>query len=350
MTVSTSHRSAAMTSPEDPTASAATGRLRSVVMRPEFGVLVACLALYAFFAAVAGANGFLTAEGTAGWVNTAAEIGVVGLPVATLLIAGEFDLSIGSVVGASSIVTALLTSQLGWPLWLSIVVALLASAMVGLLNATITLATGLGSFIVTLATMMAVAGLSLGAVRLIAGTSVISVQPTGIAKAVFGAQLGPLSATVVWWVLVALVGSWILSQTVFGNWVYATGGDLQSAITNGVPVKRVKRTLFVASSLGAGLVGVLQTVQFGSGDVTRGSAFIFNAIAAAVIGGVLLTGGYGSALGVSLGAATYGIVSMGIYYTGWSTDWVQLFLGGLVLIAVLANNYFRKLALTARKG
>lgn len=115
-------------------------------------------------------------------------------------------------------------------------------------------------------------------------------------------------------------------------------------------MRRVKTILFMASSMGTCLVGILQTVQFGSGDVTRGSAFIFSAIAAAVVGGVLLTGGYGSALGISFGAATYGIVSMGTYYTGWSTDWVQLFIGVLVLLAVLANNYFRKLALSAKKG
>jgi simple sugar transport system permease protein len=325
------------------------GTLRDLIVRPEFGVLIACLVLYAFFAAVAGSNGFLTAQGTAGWVNTAAEIGVVGIPVAVLLIAGEFDLSIGAVVGASSVITAICTSMLGLPMWLSIVIALSASASVGLVNATITLVTGLGSFIVTLATMMAVAGLALGSARVVAGTSVVSVKPSGLTQTVFGAQIGPFSATVVWWFLIAAAATWILSQTVFGNWVYAAGGDLNSAITNGVPVRKVKRLLFVASSTGAGMVGVLQTVQFGSGDVTRGTAFIFNAIAAAVIGGVLLTGGYGSAVGVSLGAATYGIVSMGIYYTGWSTDWVQLFLGALVLLAVLANNYFRKLALAAKK-
>lgn len=323
--------------------------IRGIMVRPEFGVLLASVLLYVFFAIAAGGNGFLTERGTAGWVNTAAEIGLVGIPVGLLLIAGEFDLSIGSVVGASSMITAVGTTTLELPLWLSILAALAVAALVGYVNATITLVTGIGSFIVTMAMMLALAGLSLGVARAVAGTSVISLNSEGFVHDLFAAQLGPFSATVLWWIVIAVCATWVLSKTVFGNWIYATGGDISSAMTNGVPVKRVKRTLFIASSMGAALVGILQTVQFNSGDATRGAAFIFSAISAAVIGGILLTGGYGSAVGISFGAITYGIVSMGIYYTGWSTDWVQLFIGGLVLLAVLANNYFRKLALSTRK-
>lgn len=330
--------------------SSPTSWARSAVLRPEFGVLVACVALYGFFVVFAGANGFVSQQGSAGWIDSAAEIGVVAIPVAALLIAGEFDLSIGSVIGAASMVTAIGSGHYGLPLGVSVLLALAFGALVGLFNGVVTLVTGLGSFIVTLATMMAVAGLTLGTSRLVAGTTTISLESDGLLHTLFAGTIGPLSATVVWWVAVAVVGTWVLSATVFGNWVYATGGDFDAALTNGVPVRRVKCLLFIGSSLGASLVGILQTVQFSSGDVSRGQAFIFNAIAAAVIGGVLLTGGYGSPIGVSLGAATYGIVSMGIYYTGWSTDWVQLFLGSLVLLAVLGNNYFRRLALSAGRG
>lgn len=344
--LSTSTRSI-RTSPAEGSRRGPIGRL---VVRPEFGVLVACLALYVFFVAAAGNNGFLTAEGTAGWVNTAAEIGIIAIPVGILLIAGEFDLSIGSVVGASSMITAISVGQFGLPMWLGAAIALAFAALIGFINATITMTTGIGSFIVTLAMMLALAGASLGVARLVVGTSVISAQPDAFSSVLLAGQLGPFSITVIWWIVIGVAATWVLVQTVFGNWVYATGGDVNSALTNGIPVRRVKRSLFIASSMGAALVGVLQTAQFGGGDATRGGSFIFSAIAAAVIGGVLLTGGYGSALGISLGAATYGIVSMGIYYTGWSTDWVQLFIGALVLLAVLANNYFRKLALSSRKG
>ena len=145
----------------------------------------------------------------------------------------------------------------------------------------------------------------------------------------------------------AVLLTWILSRTIFGNWIYAVGGDFDAAVTNGVPVARVKTVLFVQSSMLSAMVGVLQSIQYSAGDATRGSDFVFSAVAAAVIGGILLTGGYGTALGIALGAVTYGIVSVGIFYTGWATDWTATFLGLLVLLAVLANNYIRKLALAS---
>ncbi|MDP1876271.1 MAG: ABC transporter permease [Actinomycetota bacterium] len=308
---------------------------------------MAALALFVFFAITAGGNGFLTPLGTSGWVDTASEIGVIAIPVAALLIAGEFDLSIGAVVAASSMTTAIATTHYGLPIWLSIAMAIGLGAVVGAINGYITLRTGVGSFIVTLAMLMALTGLTLGFSRLLSGTTSISIESDGLAHALFAGEIGPFSATLGWWLLIGAVATWVLFRTVFGSWVYATGGDLESAKMNGVPVRRVKRTLFICSSMGAALIGVLQTLQFNGADTSRGSSFVFSAIAAAVIGGVLLTGGYGSPIGVSLGAITYGVVSSGIYYTGWSTDWVQLFLGALVLLAVLMNNYFRKLALSS---
>lgn len=278
--------------------------LKAIAYRPEFGVLIATVLLFCFFAIVAGGQGFLTSAGTAAWVDSAAEIGIIAIPVAALLIAGEFDLSIGAVCGAASMVTAISTEHYGLSVWVAVLLALATGALVGFVNGFITLVTGLGSFIVTLAMMLALSGLTLGLSRAITGTTNISMSSDGLAHAIFAGKVGPFSATVVWWVAVGLLATWILSSTIFGNWVYATGGDHDAALTNGVPVRRVKQLLFIGSSLGASIVGVLQTVQFNGADVSRGQGFIFNAIAAAVIGGVLLTGGYGSAVGVSFGAAT----------------------------------------------
>lgn len=324
-------------------------RARTAVLRPEFGVLLAAVVLYGFFVAVAGGKGFLTQDATAGWLGSAAEIGIVALGASCLLIAGEFDLSIGSMVGAGSAVMGVGVGHYGLSVWVCVAIAAALAVLVGLTNAFLTLRTGLPSFIVTLAMMLAVIGASLGMCRLLTGTTNLTVPAEGAAKNVFGGTFGALSSTVFWWVGLGLVLAWMLRRTVFGNWVYAVGGDLDAAVTNGVPVPRVKATLFVISSLCASLVGVLQTVQFSSGDATRGADFVFSAVAAAVIGGVLLTGGYGSVAGIMIGGVTYGIVNIGVFYTGWSTDWTSLFLGGLVLMAVLANDYFRKLALAAGK-
>ncbi len=225
--------------------------------------------------------------------------------------------------------------------------AVALAVCVGLINAIVTLRTGLPSFIVTLAMMFGLSGASLGLARLMAGTTIVAVPSEGSAKAVFGGDFGFFTSTVVWWLALALFVTWLLGKTVFGNWTYAVGGDVDAALTNGVPVARVKTGLFVLASVSAAMVGILQSVQYASGDATRGAGFVFSAVAAAVIGGILLTGGYGTAVGVVFGAVTYGIISTGIFYTGWGTDWTSLFLGGLVLLAVLANNYFRQLALSS---
>ncbi len=340
---------ASPSSDERPRRRASGDRVRTAVLRPEFGVLLAAVVLYVFFAAVAGGKGFLTQDATAGWLGSAAEIGIVALGASCLLIAGEFDLSIGSMVGAGSAVMGIGVGHYGLSIWVCVAIAALLAIAVGLTNAFLTLRTGLPSFIVTLAMMLAVVGASLGMGRLLTGTTNLTVPSDGVAHVVFGGSFGALSSTVFWWFGLGALIAWMLRRTVFGNWTYAVGGDIDAATTNGVPVARVKASLFVLSSLCATLVGVLQTVQFSSGDATRGADFVFSAVAAAVIGGVLLSGGYGTVTGIMIGGLTYGIVNIGVFYTGWSTDWTSLFLGALVLLAVLANDYFRKLALAAGK-
>jgi simple sugar transport system permease protein len=328
---------------------AGTGVLRAgaarTIRRPEFGVVVAAALLWVFFALVAGDQGFLSEAATSGWITSAAELGIIALGAGCLMIAGEFDLSVGSMVAAASAIMGIAVSRYGLSVWVAVVLVLAFAVCVGLVNAFVTLRTGLPSFIVTLAMMFALSGASLGVSRLLAGTTVMAVPSEGAAHAVFGGTFGFVTSTVVWWLALAALVTWLLGKTVFGNWVYAVGGDVDAALTNGVPVAKVKVGLYVLTSVSASMVGVLQTVHYASGDATRGSEFVFSAVAAAVIGGILLTGGYGTAVGVVFGALTYGIVSTGIFYTGWSTDWTSLFLGGLVLLAVLANNYFRKLAL-----
>lgn len=330
---------------DSPAGITAAARLRGIMLRPEFGVVLAAALIYAFFATIAGGNGFLTEVATAGWITAAAEIGIIALGAGCLMIAGEFDLSIGAMVGASSAIMGIAVGQFGLSVWVAAALSLTFAVAVGLVNAVVVLTTRLPSFIVTLAMMLILTGAALGTTRLLTNTTVLSVPSDGLAKTVFGGTISAFSATVFWWILIAAVLTWVLGRTVFGNWVYAVGGDIDSAVTNGVPVAKVKTNLFVLSSVAASLVGVLQSVQYSAGDATRGADFIFSAIAAAVIGGILLTGGYGTAIGVVFGALTYGIVSVGIFYTGWDSDWTSAFLGVLVFLAVLANNYFRKLAL-----
>lgn len=317
---------------------------RSLYRRPEFGALAGAIIVYAFFA-IFGVNGFFTVSGTASWMNTAAELGVLAVPIGLLMISGEFDLSVGSVIGASSIIVAMCAAVFGWPLWSGVVLALAFGLCVGLMNGLIVTTTKLPSFIVTLAGLFIVAGLALGASRYLIGTTSVSLSATGWTAALFGSRFIGFNVSVLWWVGIVLAASWMLANTPFGNWVYASGADANAARSAGVPVAHVKVILFMLSSLGAALVGILQTIQYRGGDVTYGRDFVFAAPVAVVIGGVLLTGGYGTTLGILLGTIIYGIVNLGIFYTGWNSDWAELVLGVLLLLAVLSNNYFRRLAM-----
>jgi simple sugar transport system permease protein len=321
--------------------------LKHVIRRPEFGAFAGMILVYAFFA-VAAKHGLLTPAGTANWMNTASELGVLAVPVGMLMIAGEFDLSVGSVIGASSMIVSIGNGFYGLPMWVAIILALIIGTLIGLGNGIITVSTRLPSFIVTLAGLFMVAGAALGFSRLLSGTTAVTLTPEGSARMVFGSQAAGFHVSILWWIVITAVASWILTQTPYGNWIFATGANPNAARSAGVPSDRVKVSLFVATALGAVLVGILQTIQYSGGDVTYGRDFVFDAPVAAVIGGVLLTGGYGSAIGVFLGTVIFGVVNMGIFYTGWNSDWAQLVLGTLLLLAVLGNNYFRKLALTGR--
>jgi simple sugar transport system permease protein len=320
---------------------------KRVARRPEFGAFVATLLVYAFFAVTTWGAGFVSFDGTAGWLNTAAELGIIAIPVGILMIAGEFDLSVGAVVGASSITVAIGTTIFGAPIWIMIAAALLLGLAVGVLNGYLVTSTGLPSFIVTLASSFSIGGLSLGLARLLSSTTTVSVKAPPSVEAVFASTWGLANISILWWFAITIIGGLVLSRTTFGNWIYATGGNPIAARGAGVSTHFVKVVLFMATGFSAALVGIIQAFEYHSGNATAGLGYVFQALFVAVFGGVLLGGGYGSAFGVFLGTVIFGVINVGIFYTGWSTDWVQLFLGVLLMFAVLANHYFRRLAMSA---
>ncbi|HTC68895.1 MAG TPA: ABC transporter permease, partial [Acidothermaceae bacterium] len=288
--------------------------------------------------------------GTASWLDEASVLGVLSVPIGLLMIAGEFDLSIGSMVGASSIIVAVGNSYYHLPIWLAIALAILCGVLVGLLNGLLTVRTGLPSFIVTLAALFMVEGAALGISRAAINTSAMSVYVGGSANAVFGSSWDTFSVSIVWWVGAFALASWVLHKTRFGNWIFATGGNVLSARSSGVPTSLVKVSLFVSTAVGASIVGILETMEYHGGDVTYGADFVFSAPVAAVIGGVLLGGGYGATIGIMAGTAIYAIVSIGVNYTGINSDWTELIIGVLMLYAVLANNFVRRAAMRSRSA
>lgn len=318
----------------------------SFIRRPASGALFGTIIVFIFFA-IFGGDKFLSTGGFSGWLNVGAELAIVALPVALLMISGEFDLSVGSVVAASSVTLAISTATYHLPQIIGILLALLVGAIVGFINGFMVSRTNVPSFIVTLAMQFALIGLTMSIARMITGSTSIPFTPDPEFKAIFGSLIGgQLEVAIFWAIGVALAAAWILQKSRWGNWIMAIGGDEQSARASGIQVNKVKISLFMATSLGASLVGIIQSMLYNGAATGAGQSFVFNSIIAVVVGGVLLTGGYGSVIGVIFGVMTYSIVMQGVYYTGWDSDWSSLILGILLLAAVLLNNTFRRLALS----
>ena len=324
---------------------------KKLLTRPEFGAFIAAVAIFVFFASVAG-EGFLTISGTINYLEVAAQVGILAVSVSLLMIAGEFDLSVGSTIGASGMIIALAVTQFDWPLWLAIIFAFLFSLLVGFVNGWLVIKTRLPSFIITLASMFLLRGLTIGFTLLI--TNVTRASGLGtytegdfLAPLFVGRPLG-LPISIWWWIGLSLILGWMLFRMPFGNWVFAAGGDPLAARNVGVPVARVKISLFMLTAVTATLLAVIQVLDTGSADVLRGEQKELEAIASAVIGGCLLTGGYGSVYGAAIGALILGMVQEGIVFTRISTDWFRAVLGGMLLAAVLLNNYLRQRALRSR--
>ena len=330
--------------------------VRRMLVRPEMGAISGAIVIWIFFALIAGDRGFLSPAGTANYLKVAAELGILAVAVALLMIGGEFDLSIGSILGATGMIVVVLSVQYGWNVWAAIAAALAFALTVGFVNGFLVLRTGLPSFIVTLGMLFVIRGATIGVTRLVTGRTQVgglgNAPGYDSAHALFASQFSiagtTFSVSILWWLGCAALATWVLLRTAFGNWIFGVGGSLQAARNLGVPIGRVKITLFMTTAASAWLVGVIQAVTFTGSDVLRGQFREFFAIVAVVIGGTLLTGGYGSAIGAVFGALIYGMVNQGIVFAGVDADWFQVFLGVMLLVAVLINRYVRNRAMEGR--
>jgi simple sugar transport system permease protein len=331
-----------------------------LLRRPELGAFAGTVLVFILFGIWAGDSGLFSSAGIVNFLQVSAELGILATFVALLMIGGEFDLSLGSTVGFTGMVIAIGMTHFGLPLWLALLLAVGVAILVGFLNGIMVVRTGLPSFIVTLASMFILRGLTLALTRTITGRTQVPYVTEGIegswlveifAGHVFGGTVfGPkgLPVSILWWIGLTALATWVLLRARFGNWIFAVGGDANAARNIGVPLARVKILLFMGTACAAALFATIQVLESGSADTLRGTNKEFEAIIAAVIGGNLLSGGYGSAIGAALGSLIFGTVEMGIFYTGIDTDWFKVFLGLVVLIAVLFNNYIRRKVTEAR--
>ncbi|RMG99869.1 MAG: ABC transporter permease [Chloroflexi bacterium] len=332
------------------------GLLRRLLGRPELGALGGAILVWIFFAIIAP-EGFLSLRGTSSYLEVSAQIGILAVAVALLMIGGEFDLSVGSIIGFSGAVMAMLTTEVGIPLYVSAIIALLISLLVGFFNGYMVVRTKLPSFIITLAGLFIIRGLTIGITRAVTGRTQVGglgdAPGYNVMRLIFGVDV-PIAGvgfpiSIFWWFLFAALATWVLLRTPVGNWIFGMGGAEEAARNVGVPVDRLKIGLFMVTAFAAWLVATITVTVVKSADTKRGEQQEFIAIIAVVIGGTLLTGGYGSAIGAVLGALIFGMVRQGIVFAGVDADWFQVFMGAMLIVAVLVNNYVRKRAEEAKR-
>jgi simple sugar transport system permease protein len=333
------------------------------------GALSGVLLVFLLFFAVAN-TGMFSIRGIMNWTQVTAQLGIVSIGACLLMIAGEFDLSVGSMIAFSGMIMALMIKFAGVPVWGAILLSFAVCLAIGWLIGFLVVKTRLPSFIVSLAFLYILRGATIVSSRTLARSTLVDglrdFKDTDWLAWLFGGDIGSglfttlakkgiiptlangmpvvtgVAMVVVWCAAIGILATFVLSSTRFGNWIFAAGGDQTAARSVGVPVDRVKVLLFVFSAFCATVFGASQVLEFGSADASRGLLKEFEAIIAAVIGGALLTGGYGSVPGALLGALIFAVVSQGFFYTGVDGDWFRIFLGAVLLGAVMFNTTVRK--------
>jgi simple sugar transport system permease protein len=320
---------------------------KTIVKRPEAGALGGAILVFIFFYIVAPPFRQIPALTTV--LYQSSTIGIPAVAVAMLMIGGEFDLSAGVAVTTSGLAASIFATEVAGNVWAGVGFALVFSLAIGALNGIVFVKTKLHSFLVTLATFLMLQGLNIAVTKLITGNvatqDISSLPGFDSAQAVFASSFrignAYISINIIYWIVIVAIGTWILLRTKFGNWTFAVGGQGDSSRAVGVPVAWMKIALFMLVGLSCWFLGMHMlfayvTVQSGAGV---GNELLY--IAAAVVGGCLLTGGYGSAIGSALGALIFGMTTEGVIYADWDSNWFMFFVGAMLLLATIVNNVIR---------
>ena len=372
------------------------------VRRPEIGAFIVMMIIIVALAMASGGKAF-NALGLKNHVAIIAQLGIIATGAALLMIAGEFDLSIGPMIAFAGMSIAImlkwgLTFGLGEATpFLAFLITLVMTLAFGWLIGTIVVKSGLSSFIVTLAFWFFLRGLTEVCFRLINQNTNVSGLPDFKKESWFAEQMGGevfgwffdawywvgtkvsagleftgdmtksekldlinylsflninrkmeqwvtgFDARLLWFIIIAGAAWYVLARTQLGSWIYATGDNKESARANGVPVNRVKVGLFMFSAFCATIFATCQVFDTNSSDAAKGMFKELEAIAIAVVGGILMTGGFGTIIGVVFGAITFGLVANAVFFIPWIDGaWFRVFVGTVLLAAVFANERIRK--------
>ena len=367
--------------------------LQRTIRRPEIGSFIVMIVIIVVLAWASNGKAF-NALGLKNNVQIIAQYGIIAIGAALLMIAGEFDLSIGSMIGFAGMSMAIMLKW-GLPFGLgeatpltALLITLAMTLTLGWAIGTIVVRSGLSSFIVTLAFLFFMRGVTEVSFRLINQSTQVSGLPDykeeswvawsfggevfgwfydawywlgvqftnmGIDRTdqwfILGGNLNRrgtqwvegFDARFFWFILIALVAYYILSRTQLGNWIYATGDNRDAARANGVPTNKVKIGLFMFTAFCATIFAACQVFENNTSDAAKGNLMELFAIAIAVVGGTLMTGGFGTVLGVVFGAITVGLVANAVFFIpAIDGAWFRVFLGTILLAAVFANERIRK--------
>jgi simple sugar transport system permease protein len=342
--------------PSEPTNRVKLGWSNRLLARPEVGALVAAIIIFIFFLVVAPA--FRSPESFFTTLYQSSTIGIVAVGVGLLMIGGEFDLSAGVITTTAGLFNSMFCWYFGVNLWVGAILSLIFCLAIGFLNGYLVMRTGIPSFLITLGTFFVLQGANLGVTKLVttsvSSTDISSIQGYDSLGKIFSSsfKIGPVTVwgTVIWWLLFVALAAWVLTRTRTGNWIYAVGGNPDSARAVGVPVLKTKIGLFMTVSFMGWFIGMHTLYRFNTLQAGNGVGNEFLYIIAAVVGGTLLTGGFGNAWGVAIGAFIFGMTSLGIVYAGWDPNWFKAFLGVMLLLAVLVNLYVKRLSTTRKVG
>ena len=372
------------------------------VRRPEIGAFIVMMIIIVALAIASNGKAF-NALGLKNNIAIIAQLGIIATGAALLMIAGEFDLSIGPMIAFAGMSIAIMMKW-GLPFglgeatpFLAFLITLIMTLAFGWLIGTIVVRSGLSSFIVTLAFWFFLRGLTEVCFRLINQNTNVSGLPDFKKESWFAEQMGGevfgwffdawywigtkvsagleftadmtksekldlinylsflninrkmeqwvtgFDARLLWFIIIAGAAWYVLARTQLGSWIYATGDNKESARANGVPVNRVKVGLFMFSAFCATIFATCQVFDTNSSDAAKGMFKELEAIAIAVVGGILMTGGFGTIVGVVFGAITFGLVANAVFFIPWIDGaWFRVFVGTVLLAAVFANERIRK--------
>jgi len=312
-------------------------KIKALLSRPEFSALAIFIFLLVIFTFVN--DHFLNSRNFMVILSTYPELALVALGITILMIAGEFDLSVGSVFAVSPIVTMILIADYELHYIVSILLGLTAAAFIGFINAIVTIKFKIPSFIATLGMLFMARSIAV----VISGGFPPSV-PKDLPTDWLVGRVDMLRVSIFWLIGITLVCNYILKKTNFGNWIYATGENQNAAKDLGINTFKVKTTCFILCSVFAGFAGIIQSFRIRTVITSLGSGLELQAIASAVVGGASLMGGIGSAFGALIGTLLLSIIDNILILSRIDGNWFKFAVGALIVIAVILNTLTKNTA------